>query len=1368
MIRIFKTSLSASSSDSPEVLTAESGQQAPPGRRGAGPKSPGRRSPGGGASLLSGKRLALPFLALVAVLAASLLFLLPGGPLHADGHTVDYPENGEDPVAMFSATDPEGMPITWDILASDAAETPTDINPSTDSVDATHFAIKDGVLTFDVGGDEDNPDTSVSPDFEAPRAAVVSDENTNTYNVVVVAMDTSTDEKLGYRKLTVNVTNVSERGEVSWTVDPDGAGDLMVADVNGGEPILQFQPGAMIMASIEDGDVSGATKAVADSAIQTWRWYRSDSKDSLGTLITGSGADTATYTVQDESGDSDVGMYLHVRVVYTVGTGSPEAAQALVSPFPVLVFQEDNTLPSFDDTTLARSVNEGDKGMTVGDPVTADDPDPGALNYTLSTADDNMPKNAATDGEDAFKIDQTTGQITTNADLDYETISGAFAGWTVVDGKLTATVNVRVTDSAGTATGGSEAGDPADATVTITLMNVNDPPMFVVETPDDGVKSPVGIKMVPENSNKLYGLPADGYSEADDSGVTYKVTDPEVDDIAFTLMGPDAARFHLDTTNGLLSFKKNPEYKPDFENPGDANRDNLYELTIRASDGKLHADRMVRVRVTDIPDETPALATSGGSTSGGTTTVSYPENSTAPVATFTSAASVTWSLLASDAATTDITDIADTDRVDEDHFAISKTGVLTFNEPPDFEAPSGEGTSNTNTYRVVVRASISAGGTAYRKVVVNVTDVTDVTGKVSWTVNPNGEDTSPNADILDTANTPIHQFQIGALITASLENTGGDADTGSTTWTWYRSSSPTSLGSPIIPTGTPINPATNVYTVQDTTGNSDLNRYVHVRVVYTVNGASRSAQLLSKFPVQLMLGETNSTPSFADTTLERSVKEGKAGTPVGAPVRATDSNSGTRLNYTLAGTDMAHFKIDQETGQITIGDNGLDYEETDLTVDDQCAVANECVVTVRATDSAGAATGGSVTGDPADATVTITITNDDEKPMFTTGTAEEDIKSPLAIVSPENRKELFQGTEPPPGTENAAVDVTYAATDPDKTNAVDLSLMGPDAALFTISQAGVLSFNAKPDYEMPLDANKDNRYQLTVRATEEAPGSLYADHMVTVRVTPVDEAPVVMRGGLLISGPSGIDCAEPVGMVGNCTAAVATYTLSGPNKDMATWTLSGPDALDFMRIGSDGMLRFSSAPDFEMPADADMDNRYMVTLKANDGENMAEREVTVTVTNMEEEGTVTLSPMTAVVDTELTATLDDPDGGETGESWQWKRSMTMGGPFEDIPGATSASYTPVDTDDRYYLMATVTYTDGYGEDDDMAESGAVMVSATPADPNAALIARYDTNPQNGMIDRSEVIAAIRDYLDGEVDAPSRADVIQLIRLYLDG
>ena len=95
--------------------------------------------------------------------------------------------------------------------------------------------------------------------------------------------------------------------------------------------------------------------------------------------------------------------------------------------------------------------------------------------------------------------------------------------------------------------------------------------------------------------------------------------------------------------------------------------------------------------------------------------------------------------------------------------------------------------------------------------------------------------------------------------------------------------------------------------------------------------------------------------------------------------------------------------------------------------------------------------------------------------------------------------------------------------------------------------------------------------------------------------------------------------------------------------------------------------------------DADTDNTYMVTVKASYGSGadmgMDTQDVTVYVTNEEEDGMVTLSSMSPMVGDEVTATLTDPDGGVTGETWQWSRSMTMDGTFMEIYDATTASYT---------------------------------------------------------------------------------------------
>ena len=84
------------------------------------------------------------------------------------------------------------------------------------------------------------------------------------------------------------------------------------------------------------------------------------------------------------------------------------------------------------------------------------------------------------------------------------------------------------------------------------------------------------------------------------------------------------------------------------------------------------------------------------------------------------------------------------------------------------------------------------------------------------------------------------------------------------------------------------------------------------------------------------------------------------------------------------------------------------------------------------------------------------------------------------------------------------------------------------------------------------------------------------------------------------------------------TGPVAAYLATDPESATITWTLEGDDAGDF-DISSSGVLTFKSSPDHETPADADTDNVYMVTVVASDGTYFDTHDVTVTVTNVDEE-----------------------------------------------------------------------------------------------------------------------------------------------------
>ena len=216
------------------------------------------------------------------------------------------------------------------------------------------------------------------------------------------------------------------------------------------------------------------------------------------------------------------------------------------------------------------------------------------------------------------------------------------------------------------------------------------------------------------------------------------------------------------------------------------------------------------------------------------------------------------------------------------------------------------------------------------------------------------------------------------------------------------------------------------------------------------------------------------------------------------------------------------------------------------------------------------------------------------------------------------------------------------------------------------------------------------------------------------------------------------------------TAVGAPVRATDPDGDSLTYTLGGSDAATFSIGRTSGQLMARAALDYETKPS------YSVGVTARDNRGGSDTTtVAVAVTNVEEQGTVTLNPDRPLVGTALTASLTDPDGGVTGETWRWSRSDAADGTFTGIGGATRASYTPVEADDGMYLKITVTYTDGHGPNK-TATAGAMV-----SDP---LIARYDAN-KDGTIEIRELFNAIDHYFDGTIEL---SELFKVIDYYFDG
>ena len=462
----------------------------------------------------------------------------------------EYPEGGTDPVVTLVARDPEGADIVWSILANAAGDQDQD-GDGTDDVeiddveDAARFTAAGGVLRFET-----------PPNFES---AADSDTD-NVYNVVVQASDGGLSTRyLNWFKVTVTVTNEEEGGSIA----------LAPTDQTGVE-LLQPQVGVGISATLTDPD--GATSEV------TWKWYRTRSRAAAGTEIDGETGDA--YTPVDTADSNDVGMYLRVVASYTDLEDAGKTAEA-VSQYVTLDDVTDNAAPTFTEgEATTRAVIEGaSSGTPIGDPVTATDSDSGEqLTYRL----------IGTDGDnEEFGIDAKTGQLKVGTVLDYDADSGPNQCATA----NSCTVTVTAYDSSGDDASDTPPG-AAEITVTISVTGMNEAP---------SVSGPARIEHV-ENGTVLDTDLSDQALDA----AEYTATDQDEDTaLTFDLAGADADLFKFteDTTSdeadGVLAFKA----APDYEDPGDSDRDNVYEVTVVVTDGVSTDTQAVTVKVTGVEED---------------------------------------------------------------------------------------------------------------------------------------------------------------------------------------------------------------------------------------------------------------------------------------------------------------------------------------------------------------------------------------------------------------------------------------------------------------------------------------------------------------------------------------------------------------------------------------------------------------------------------------------------------------------------------------------------------------------------------------------------------------------------------------------
>ncbi len=790
---------------------------------------------------------------------------------------------------------------------------------------------------------------------------------------------------------------------------------------------------------------------------------------------------------------------------------------------------------------------------------------------------------------------------------------------------------------------------------------------------------------------------------------TYQATDGDKDDvITWTTAGIDGNLFEFNDGNAMV-FRE----PPDYENPSDSGGNNEYELTVVATDsGGLTVSLAVTVTVTAV-EEGPEIT--------GTAAYTVAENQELAGATFTAtdpeepAAAVTsWRLARSDAGDFTITDTG------------QNSSQLTFRNTPDYDRPADS--NRDNEYLVTIRAY---NGSTYGSldVTVTVTDVNEfspvVTGREAlssrenttstlhtyratdmdrgaefvwsvrgadgddFTIGENGElsfSSNPNHELpADSDSDNLYEITVvvsdrtneGTLdvtVTVTEVNEGPEISGRDTLTVNENHEALLATYTGTDPEGTSAAITRWSVTGRDG-GDFSINEQGELTFrtppdherpadsnrdnVYEVTVRASDGRVYGAYDVMVTVELVDEAPEFQRGS-KTSFSYRENGASVLYTYRASDPE-GAGFTWSLGGDDAGDFEITRDGGALTFREPP-DFDEP---VDDNGD--NDYEVTVVATDQ---------TSHAANLPVTVTVTDVNEAPdISATGTN-------TAITVSENHDQVLS---------------TYSATDPEDTTSdiTRWSVAGRDGADFTINEAGELTFRNPPDYERPADSNRDNTYEVTVRASD---GRYYGTLNVTVTVEAVDEAPEFQR-----------NTQDSFAYQENGASAIYTYRATDPEGSDVAWGWSGTDSGSFT-MSETGVLSFNSPPDYEEPADSDDDNVYLVTVEASDDHsNTARLEVTVTVTNLTDSRVIISG--TAQVGQTLTADTSDiaeKEGTPKGAySYQWLADD------KDIEDATGSTYEVSDEDEGRTIKVKVTSTDDGGKEETLTSAATAEVAASP-------------------------------------------------------
>ena len=550
--------------------------------------------------------LALLLASIGAVLAVT---LMPAG---AQVATIKFPENSTGPVGDFTAVDPEGRSLAkWAVVTSTTDSSGTAI-PDIEAADITDsglFSISSaGVLTFDK-----------APDYEDDGRTGTTAAERNTYRLVISATDSL---RTSYEKVVVNVTNEDEpaatgielslvqprEGQPVTVMFTDGVGNPFVDTAgasNTPSPVATGTAASGIKDPDGDKDLDAVSDAASDPSFTEisaddvgWQWARGSSRTGTFTDITEAQNGTRDQ-ISYMTIDADRGRYLRVTATYRDGEGKDKTLEA-TSLFPVAPLRADTVAPTFPtdfDSTdqnpstppTAKVADGVEEGTRVGTAVSGRSESGENLTYSLEHLAAGV--TGSDSHADLFQINRATGQVSVGIGKTvnpFEDGNDNVSGPKPADATNTFTFTIKIVDGAPAHDPGDGSSVAHEATVNMTVTvdpKVDEDPVF-----EEGKTS----YMHKENTPIATAVD------------TFAAYDPEDVAVTLTLSGPDKDRFTLptavenadspptDTWDSDLSFAA----VPDFEDPKDDDKDNVYEITVTASSGAGADEKTKAINVT--------------------------------------------------------------------------------------------------------------------------------------------------------------------------------------------------------------------------------------------------------------------------------------------------------------------------------------------------------------------------------------------------------------------------------------------------------------------------------------------------------------------------------------------------------------------------------------------------------------------------------------------------------------------------------------------------------------------------------------------------------------------------------------------------